>query len=83
MDLVGSGTKVMVCMQHTDKNGQHKILKDCSLPLTGKGVVNTIVTEMATFEVIKGELFLKEISEGYSLEDIIKNTGCDLSLIHI
>jgi len=45
MDLVGSGSKVMVCMQHNAKGGEHKLMKECSLPLTGKGVVSLVVTE--------------------------------------
>jgi len=80
MDLVGSGTKVIVTMEHTAKGGEHKILNECSLPLTGKGVVDILVTEMATFEFINGEMILKEIEKGYSLDDIKKNTGCEFKI---
>jgi len=80
MDLVGSGTKVMVTMEHTAKGGEHKLLKECNLPLTGKGVVNILVTELATFEFKDGEVILKDIEKGYSVEDIRKNTGFDFKL---
>jgi len=51
MDLVSSGSKVMVLMEHCAKGGAHKILDNCKLPITGKGVVDIIITEMAVFEI--------------------------------
>eukprot|EP01017_Pseudomicrothorax_dubius_P045856 TRINITY_DN799_c0_g1_i1.p1 TRINITY_DN799_c0_g1~~TRINITY_DN799_c0_g1_i1.p1 ORF type:complete len:458 (+),score=97.45 TRINITY_DN799_c0_g1_i1:66-1439(+) len=75
MDLVGSGSRVIVVMKHTAKN-QHKILEECTLPLTGQGVVNEIITELAVFKFAKGELVLAEIAEGVSIEEVQKQTGC-------
>jgi len=80
MDLVGSGTKVIVVMEHCARDGGHKVLKECSLPLTGKGVVSTLITEMAAFDFINGEMILNDIAKGLSLEDIKKNTGCDFKV---
>jgi len=80
MDLVGSGSKVMVCMQHTAKGGEHKLMKECSLPLTGKGVVSLVVTEKATFEFKNGEVILKDIEPGHSLEEIRQGTGFDFKV---
>ena len=54
MDLVGSGSKVMVTMEHTAKGGAHKLLKECNLPLTGKGVVDILVTEMVIIINLRG-----------------------------
>ncbi|XP_071445441.1 succinyl-CoA:3-ketoacid coenzyme A transferase 1, mitochondrial [Hetaerina americana] len=79
MDLVAAaGTKVVVTMEHTAKGGVHKILKECSLPLTGKGCVNMIITEKGVFDV-DGEngLVLKEIADGVTVEDIIQSTGAE------
>ena len=77
MDLVSSGTRVVVTMEHTAK-GKHKIMDACTLPLTGKRVVSRIITEMGVFDVLpdaKG-LELIEIADGTSVEQIQEATGC-------
>ncbi len=74
MDLVASAKRVVVAMEHTTKDGQPKILKKCTLPLTGVKVVNTIVTEMAYIEVTPQGLVLEEIAPGISVEDVQKAT---------
>jgi 3-oxoacid CoA-transferase len=75
MDLVSSGTRVVVTMEHCSKTGSPKILKNCSLPLTGKGVVDLIITELAVFEVKKGEgLVFIEKAEGVSVAEIEEKT---------
>lgn len=79
MDLVSSGSQVIVAMEHTNR-GNHKILDQCSLPLTGKGVVTTIVTEMAVFKWIHGVFMLVEIGEGYTLDQVKEATGCSFSV---
>lgn len=81
MDLVSSShTKVVVTMEHTAK-GKHKILDECTLPLTGKNVVDVIVTEMGVFEVNhENGLLLSEIAEGVSIQDIKAATGCSFQV---
>ena len=74
MDLVASARRVVVCMEHTNKEGQPKILKKCTLPLTGKKVVNTIVTEMAVIQVTATGLVLEEIAPGLTADDVQKAT---------
>ncbi|NQY23998.1 MAG: 3-oxoacid CoA-transferase subunit B [Campylobacteraceae bacterium] len=69
MDLVNGAKKVIISMVHTAR-GNPKILKKCTLPLTGKAVVDMIITEMGVFEFINNKLHLTELSKGVSLEEI-------------
>ncbi|MGC9362560.1 MAG: CoA-transferase, partial [Candidatus Syntrophosphaera sp.] len=78
MDLVTGAKKVVVAMEHCDKHGNPKILKQCTLPLTAKGKVSLIVTEMAVLEVTPEGLLLKEVREDYTLDDVVKATDADL-----
>jgi 3-oxoacid CoA-transferase subunit B len=74
MDLVASARRVVVAMEHTTKEGAPKILKKCTLPLTGVRVVDTIVTEMAYIRVTKGGLVLEEIAPGLTAGDVQRAT---------
>jgi 3-oxoacid CoA-transferase len=77
MDLVSGVKRVVVLMEHTAKDGSPKILPQCALPLTGKNVVDLIITELCVFEVKDGGgLRLIELHEGVSLEDVKTKTGC-------
>ncbi|MFJ5768248.1 3-oxoacid CoA-transferase subunit B [Psychrobacillus sp. NPDC093180] len=78
MDLVHGAKKTIVIMDHVAKDGSAKIKKECSLPLTGKGVVDKIITERAMIEVTPEGLELKEVFEGYSVQDIIDSTEATL-----
>ncbi|XP_045493495.1 succinyl-CoA:3-ketoacid coenzyme A transferase 1, mitochondrial [Colias croceus] len=79
MDLVSSpGTKVVVTMEHSAKNGGHKIVPECSLPLTGKHCVDMIITEKCVMEVDKEKgLILTELADGVTVEDVVASTGCE------
>jgi 3-oxoacid CoA-transferase subunit B len=78
MDLVAGARRVIVAMEHTNKNGQPKILKKCTLPLTGVKVVDTIVTEMAYIRITPEGLLLEEIAPGLTVEDVQRATAAKL-----
>lgn len=81
MDLVGApGSKVVILMEHSARNGSNKILNQCTLPLTGKGVVDMIITEKAVFEFEDGELVLKEVADGFTVDDIKSVTEPDFKI---
>ncbi|TVP86990.1 MAG: CoA transferase subunit B, partial [Alkalicoccus sp.] len=74
MDLVHGAKKVIIIMDHVSRNGTPKIVKECSLPLTGKGVVDRIITDRAVLDVTDKGLVLKEILDGSSFEEIQEAT---------
>ena len=78
MDLVAGARRVVVAMEHATKDGQPKILKKCTLPLTGVMVVDTIVTEMAYIRVTPEGLLLEEIAPGLTVEDVQRATEAKL-----
>lgn len=78
MDLVTGAKKVIVAMEHCDKNGNSKVLKQCTLPLTAKGKVSLIITDLAVMEISPDGLVLKEIAAGLSVEEVKAATEADL-----
>ncbi|MYL63284.1 3-oxoacid CoA-transferase subunit B [Bacillus hwajinpoensis] len=78
MDLVHGAKRIVVIMDHVNKNGEPKILNSCSLPLTGKGVVNRIITDRAVLDITVEGLVLKEVATGYSIEQIRASTEPEL-----
>ena len=80
MDMVAGAKKVIVAMEHATKDGQPKILPRCTLPLTGKGVVSSIVTERATFDVTKGGLVLVALHPDETVESVGKATGAPFAV---
>jgi 3-oxoacid CoA-transferase subunit B len=80
MDLVAGARRVIIAMEHTTRDGKPKILKKCTLPLTGVKVVDTIVTEMAYMRVLPSGLLLEEVAPGLSAEDVQGATEAKLTV---
>ncbi len=80
MDLVAGVPRLVILMEHVNKSGEHKILKECTLPLTGKGVVNMIITDLCVFEVGRPGLTLMEIAPDVTIDEIREKTGPDFKV---
>ena len=80
MDLVAGSKRVIIAMQHTGPDGASKILKRCTLPLTGVGVVDTIVTEMAVMRKTPAGLELLEVQPGFTVQQVLEATDAELIL---
>jgi 3-oxoacid CoA-transferase subunit B len=80
MDLVAGARRVIIAMEHTTRDGGHKILPKCTLPLTGVKVVNLIVTELAVIEVTPKGLVLREIASDTTLEAVTAATGARMTV---
>ena len=74
MDLVAGVKRIVVIMEHTAKDGSAKLVKQCSLPLTGVGVVDLIITDLCVFEIIDGQMRLIELADGVTVEEIRTKT---------
>lgn len=78
MDIVHGAKRIIIIMDHVTRTGEPKILKECVLPLTGKGVVDRIITNRAVIDVTEAGLKLVEVAEGFTLEDIVASTEPEL-----
>ncbi|WP_120861411.1 3-oxoacid CoA-transferase subunit B [Helicobacter pylori] len=80
MDLVHGAKKVIVIMEHCNKYGESKVKKECSLPLTGKGVVHQLITDLAVFEFSNNAMKLVELQEGVSLDQVKEKTEAEFEV---
>ena len=75
MDLAVGAGRVIITMDHTTKDGAHRILKECTYPLTAKEAVNLVITDLAVIEVDPRGLVLKEVAPGWTAEEVQELTG--------
>jgi 3-oxoacid CoA-transferase subunit B len=80
MDLVASARRVIVAMEHTTKTGESKLLKKCTLPITGLKVVDTVITELGFFRLTPQGLLLVELAPGATVEQVRASTAADLQI---
>jgi len=80
MDLVHGAKKVIVLMEHNDRKGGPKIVPECTLPITGLGVVQRIITDLAVFDVTESGLVLRELADGVTEDEVRSRTGVDFSV---
>ncbi len=80
MDLVHGAKKVIVIMEHCNKYGESKVKKECSLPLTGKGVVHQLITDLAVFEFSNNAMKLVELQEGVNLDQVREKTEAEFEV---
>ncbi|WQU98828.1 3-oxoacid CoA-transferase subunit B [Helicobacter pylori] len=80
MDLVHGAKKVIVIMEHCNKYGESKVKKECSLPLTGKGVVHQLITDLAVFEFSNNAMKLVELQEGVSVDQVKEKTEAEFEV---
>lgn len=78
MDLLVGAKRVIVALQHTDKSGESKVLKECSLPLSAKGVVSMVITDLAVFEFQDGKYLLKKVAPGVTVDEVLEKTAGDV-----
>ncbi|HEX7303246.1 CoA transferase subunit B [Lentzea sp.] len=79
MDLVSGARRVIVLMEHVSRNGDAKLVESCSLPLTGRGVVARVITDLAVLDVADGEFSLVELAPGTSREEVVERTAAPLT----
>lgn len=80
MDLVHGAKRVVVIMEHVNKHGESKVKKECTLPLTGKGVVHRLITELAVFDFTEQGMFLVETQPGVTVEEVTEKTEAKFTL---